>query len=462
MRAAFALTMALLVSHQYSAATVSAQPCDPDELYTLFSDGSYYADSFASDMDADDEWVVVGAPSDNEFGQSAGAAYVFDLQAGVLLHKLMPDDLEAGDRFGHSVEIENQIIAVSSIGDEHTSTRTGSVYLFEAQSGDLIRKIPVPEGFVYETSFGRGLALHENLLVVSAIRGRCCTRSQAAVVYLYDVDSGELIRSFVPEGASAFDSIHSAKVLLNQEQVVVGWSAQRFSSNDVIYRVVVHDIASGGFRYALMPPGSPDEDRITGSIAVDDQRIVLGNFRRNEDLTVSPEVHIFDADTGQHIQELVREDPVPYSSFGTGLALSGAYIALGVTPGNEISSGAVDLFSLDTLARVGRVLTADQQVGFDSFGANIRIVGDRLVVTGFGNDNDGTYSGSGAVFELACLDESICDADLDRNGELNYFDVALFLQQYQSDSPSADLNGDGLINFYDVAEFLKIYQQGCR
>ena len=461
MRVAFALAMALLVSLHFSTASVSAQSCEPDELYSLFSDGSYDSDSFASDMDADDECVVVGAPSDNEFGHNAGAAYVFDIHTGSLLHKLMPDDLEPGDRFGHTVEIENQIIAVSSIGDEHTSTRRGSVYLFEAQSGDFIRKITVPEGSVYETGFGRGLALHEDLLAVSAIRGNCCSRSQAAVVYLYDVESGDLIRSFVPEGASAFDSVNSAMVLLNEEQLVVRWSAQLFSTNEVVYRVVVHDAANGEFIYALMPPGSPDQDRITGSIAVDDQRIVLGNFRRNEDLTVSPEIHIFDADSGQHIQELVRDDPVPYSSFGTGLALSGSYIALGVTPGNEISSGAVELFSLDTFARVGRVLTADQTVGFDSFGSNISIAGDRLVVMGYPNDNDGTFSGSGAVFELACLDESVCDADLDGNGELNFFDVALFLQQFQSGSPAADLNGDGMINFYDVAEFLDLFIQQC-
>lgn len=449
--------MAMLVSFHFSAATVSAQSCEPDELYSLFSDGSYSADIFASDMDADGEWIIVGAPSDNEFGFNAGAAYVFDIQTGALLHKLMPDDLEAGDRFGYTVEIERHIIAVSSIRDEHTSTRKGSVYLYEAQSGELIRKISVPEGFSYETSFGRGLAFYENVLVVSAIRGRY--GSQSAVLYLFDVESGKILSTFVPEGAVAFDSINHIGVGLNQDQIVVKWAAQRL--NDVIYRVVVHDALDGAFRYALTPPDFPDMDRINGSIAVDDQRIVLGNFRRSEDLTVSPEIHIFDADSGQHIQELVREDPVPFSSFGTGLELSGSFLAVGATPGNEVSSGVVYVYDLGSSERVAEVLTSDQRVGFDYFGTMISIVGTRMVVAGYPNDNDDTFTGSGAAFELPCLGESICDADLDENGELNYFDVALFLEQFQLSSPAADLNGDGIINFYDVAEFLSLFIQQC-
>jgi hypothetical protein len=438
---------------------VFAQHCEAEELYPLFSDGTYTADSFASDMDADDQWVVVGAHADNQAGNTAGAAYIYDIDTGALLRKLVPSDLQPGDWFGQRVAIDDQVIAVSSTREDHSPTRSGSVYLFRAQDGELIRKIPAPDSVLYESRFGSGLAIHGNLLAVSAVRGRI--GSQSPIVYIYKVDSGELVTSFVPEGAAGFDSIIGAEVEVNQGQVVVRWSAQRFSTNDVVYRIVVHDTVSGEYRYALMPPGSPDVDRITGSIAVDDQRIVLGNFRRSDDFAALSEVHIFDAYSGQHLREIIREDPVPYSSFGHGLALSRAYIAVGATPGDDVSSGAVELYHIDASERVAQVLTADEQVGFDSFGSQVKIVGDRMIVTGYGNDNDGTFSGSGAVFELPCFSESICNADMDGSGELNYFDIALYLQYFHMASPAADLNMDGKINFFDVITFLKDYLNDC-
>jgi len=57
--------------------------------------------------------------------------------------------------------------------------------------------------------------------------------------------------------------------------------------------------------------------------------------------------------------------------------------------------------------------------------------------------------------------ESECPADLDGNGELNFFDISLFLGAFNIQDPSADINNDGAWNFFDVSQFITLYNQGC-
>lgn len=51
-------------------------------------------------------------------------------------------------------------------------------------------------------------------------------------------------------------------------------------------------------------------------------------------------------------------------------------------------------------------------------------------------------------------------ADLNDDGELNFFDVSIFLNAYNSGDLVADLNGDGILSFFDVSSFLGYFNQG--
>lgn len=55
---------------------------------------------------------------------------------------------------------------------------------------------------------------------------------------------------------------------------------------------------------------------------------------------------------------------------------------------------------------------------------------------------------------------TINPADLNNDGELNFFDVSIFLNAYNSGDLIADLNGDGILSFFDVSSFLGYFNQG--
>ncbi len=54
-----------------------------------------------------------------------------------------------------------------------------------------------------------------------------------------------------------------------------------------------------------------------------------------------------------------------------------------------------------------------------------------------------------------------CPSDTNLDGVLNFFDVSVFLSNYNAGSLDADLNNDGTLNFFDVSTFLSSYNAGC-
>jgi hypothetical protein len=54
-----------------------------------------------------------------------------------------------------------------------------------------------------------------------------------------------------------------------------------------------------------------------------------------------------------------------------------------------------------------------------------------------------------------------CQADLNGDGELNFFDVSAFLSAFTAGDPAADFTGDGELNFFDVSAFLNAFTAGC-
>lgn len=54
-----------------------------------------------------------------------------------------------------------------------------------------------------------------------------------------------------------------------------------------------------------------------------------------------------------------------------------------------------------------------------------------------------------------------CLADLNGDGELDFFDVSAFLVGFADMEPLADFNNDGLFNFFDVSVFLVAFKDGC-
>ena len=57
-----------------------------------------------------------------------------------------------------------------------------------------------------------------------------------------------------------------------------------------------------------------------------------------------------------------------------------------------------------------------------------------------------------------------CDADLNGDSVLNFFDLAQYIQWFNAADPRADVfppGGDGVLNFFDVSAYLASFNAGC-
>ncbi|HCT44676.1 MAG: chloroperoxidase [Phycisphaerae bacterium] len=54
-----------------------------------------------------------------------------------------------------------------------------------------------------------------------------------------------------------------------------------------------------------------------------------------------------------------------------------------------------------------------------------------------------------------------CLADMDRNGEVGFFDVSEFVRLYGDEDEAADMDANGVFDFFDVSLFLEAYTHGC-
>jgi hypothetical protein len=55
----------------------------------------------------------------------------------------------------------------------------------------------------------------------------------------------------------------------------------------------------------------------------------------------------------------------------------------------------------------------------------------------------------------------VCSADLNNDGELDFFDVSLFLIEFGNSDPLADFDDNGEFDFFDVSAFLIAFSAGC-
>ena len=80
--------------------------------------------------------IVAGARGDNELGESAGAAYVFEDTSSeanwttYIETKITPSDAVPTLRFGGAVAVNGPVIVVGSERDGHAGTNSGAVYVF--------------------------------------------------------------------------------------------------------------------------------------------------------------------------------------------------------------------------------------------------------------------------------------------------------------------------------------------
>jgi len=127
-------------------------------------------DQFGFDVAMDDGLAVIGAPFDDDNGQNSGSAYIFDVATGDQMLKLTASDGDNLDRFGYAVDIKNGVAVVGAPFDDGNTFDVGSVYAFDASTGDQIAKFQRSPG-LSNSQTGEDVAINTDGVIVASARG---------------------------------------------------------------------------------------------------------------------------------------------------------------------------------------------------------------------------------------------------------------------------------------------------
>jgi hypothetical protein len=176
-------------------------------------------DNFGEAVDLDQGVVSVGAHGDDDRGFLSGSAYLFDANTGAQLAKLLASDGSSNDFFGSAIAIDGGIVAVGAWSDSLFFDHSGSVYLFDAGTGIQTAKL-VPADGDDRDHFGISIALDSGIVAIGA-DGDDDNAFNSGSAYLYDAGSGQMIRKLLSSDGEAHDEFGAA-IAIDNGVVVIG------------------------------------------------------------------------------------------------------------------------------------------------------------------------------------------------------------------------------------------------
>ena len=151
---------------------------DATEMAQLTASDRAIGDHLGWSMELDGGTLVVNAPFDDVNAENSGSAYVFTEPGGgwtdaTETAKLTASDGAANDRFGQSVAVDGDTLAVGSRQDDGRGLYSGSVYVFHKPSGGWATvartaTIKASDGAAGD-NFGRSVAVYGETLLVGAV-----------------------------------------------------------------------------------------------------------------------------------------------------------------------------------------------------------------------------------------------------------------------------------------------------
>ncbi|NEQ35702.1 MAG: hypothetical protein F6K40_05110 [Okeania sp. SIO3I5] len=198
-----------------------------------------YSYGLGNSVAMDGTYALIGSMEDsyslNLIG--SGSAYLFDVTTGNLLHEFIAPDIDARDFFGFSVAIDGKNALIGSLGDSDNGKWSGSAYLFDVTTGNVLHKFTAPDAAAYEF-FGNSVAIDGNYALIGSL-GDSDNGSLSGSAYLFDITTGNLLQKLIAPDAAAYEFFGNS-VAIDGENIVISslWdyetnsvSAYLFSSN---------------------------------------------------------------------------------------------------------------------------------------------------------------------------------------------------------------------------------------
>jgi hypothetical protein len=144
--------------------------------------------------------IFIGSPNDNSLA-AGGAVYRFDITTGNLLQTFTNPTPAEQDSFGYSLAVSDDYLVVGAAVDDTNANNSGSAYLFNINTGDLLYTFlnPTPAD---DDRFGSAVAISGSQVLIGAYRDDTIATDSGAA-YLFNTVNGNLEQTFLNPGSQA-------------------------------------------------------------------------------------------------------------------------------------------------------------------------------------------------------------------------------------------------------------------
>ncbi|UCD74593.1 MAG: FG-GAP repeat protein [Phycisphaerales bacterium] len=375
-----------------------------EQVHKLTADDAGADDRLGFRVFIDESTIVVGAWGDDDAGTDSGSAYVFDAATGQQLRKLTADDVAEGDYFGTSVAVSGHIIVVGSSRDDDGGNASGSAYVFDAYTGEQVHKLTAADATTTD-EFGWSICVDGNLVVVGARYGDGGA-SGSGSAYVFDAVTGAQLHELIADD-SADDDEFGCSVSVSGNTIVVG--ARFHGDPGAAY---VFDATTGEQLRKLTPDDGAVSDDFGCFVSICGNTIVVGARGDDDAGSYSGSAYVFDATTGEQLHKLTADDAEAGDMFGNSVSVSGNTVVVSAIY-DDNGTGSAYVFHAVTGEQLQK-LTADDGATEDYFGISVSISGDTAVAGAH-------YAGLGGAAYV--FERPFCPADLNGDGGVDIDDL---------------------------------------
>jgi len=260
------------------AAASSPQPASNNVFSrTLTHPNASPEGAYGSWADASGNFIVVGAYNETANGYTgAGHVYVYSAKTGALLHTLTSPNAQTNGQFsGFGVAVSGNIVVVGAWNEAANGyAEAGHAYIFNAATGALLRTLTSPNPQT-GGEFGNGIAVNGNIVVVGAWHEAVNGFAGAGRAYIYSADTGTLLRSFTSPNAQTGGQFGWAIALNGNTVDVSGW-LETANGQAGAGHVYIFNIDTGALIRTLTSPNAQTSGGFGEAVAAIGNIVVVG------------------------------------------------------------------------------------------------------------------------------------------------------------------------------------------
>lgn len=347
--------------------------------------------------------VVIGAPFADPGGVTdAGLAYLFDSNTGNFLRILSKPTPAANDQFGFAVAGVGNNVLIGAPFDATVAASAGAAYLFDSNTGELLRAFNNPninagDGFGWSVAgVGNNLVIGAPFADLVSIVGRI---SDVGAAYLFDSTTGALLQAFNNPTPTANDQFGYAVAGVGTN-VLVGAPYKAVGGLINVGQAYLFNANTGAILQTFNKPNPATGDFFGWSVAGVGANALIGAWGDDTGATNAGSAYLFSGTTGALLQTFNNPNPSPNDYFAWSVAALGTNVLISSHSANTgaTNTGAAYLFNGTTGALLQTFNNPTPAV-MDEFGWAVAGVGTKVLLGVHLNDTGATDAGAVYLFD---------------------------------------------------------------